>query len=263
MNAVKNICLIDNQLRTKPLQNSRTGTRSSGFPALINQRQAAPTDRRSPHSGSGLSDPCRSADVRPKTSDFLEQLRQHLRSKGKPLDQLFLQRENQSALVNFMGESGYTENDIQKCLDRIFPDIALKKVPLSDVVAALEQIGLPDEQVRGKVFLEASLVPHIETVLQDFGLAPRAVEQFMARVRTADGHIDLRQMISELQSVSAGGHTNGANAAHQSIEAAADIEALGIKLPASKKMTPVSLRDFMTGLQTIEGKVADVVGGKR
>lgn len=188
---------------------------------------------------------------RADSAHYLDVLHKSLLTKGKRLDQMFIEREDLPAVTDFLERCGFAQQDIARFTRDVLPQLATERIRMSDVFRQLRQIKKPADKKASPAVLDAAAVPHVESILRAFDLAPQTVDRILAQARSGDGGLDLVRLVENLKKVDppsdgAATHVIGAEKFQRALAA---MEDLGLPAPALAKSVRMSLDEFADALK--------------
>jgi len=216
----------------KPLE---SGKGSRDFFSVI-QRLMKSVQKRSLHRyteppGSGLPS-------KNKYSFYLESLRKGLLTRGKPLDRISLNSQDLPVLERFLYQCGLSQEGVERLLRELTENNPSGEINLSQFFLKIAELGPLERRIYQPITLEPSAIPHIESLLRDFGLIPNEIEHAFSAARVEGRGLDLDRFIIKIKQIS-----NQINAGTQ---VAID------QRPVNK----ISIRDLITALEQMKGRPA-------
>ncbi len=185
----------------------------------------------------------------------LESLRKALLAKGKPLNKVALKDEDLALINKFLRQCGFS----QKKVDQFLKDLAEKspggQINLARFFQEATELAGPKNKKEQGSFLEPAAVPHLESILRNFGLTPQELERVFNAARGADGRLDAGKFVAKLKQVSKHINKEAPDAATSKIDQqlADKLKLLGIHMPAKAKSGPITLKDFIASLEQTAG----------
>lgn len=186
---------------------------------------------------------------------YLESLRKALLAKGKPLNEINLKDEDLALINKFMRQCGFSQKKVDQFLKELAEKSPGGQINLARFFQeAKELAGLKTKKEQGS-FLEPSAVPHLESILRNFGLTPQELERVFGAARVADGRLDMGKFVAKLKQVSKHINKEAPDAAAAKIDQqlADKLKMLGIHMPAKAKGGPITLKDFIASLEQMAG----------
>ena len=186
---------------------------------------------------------------------YLASLRKALLAKGKPLNEINLKDEDLALINKFMRQCGFS----QKRVDQFLKELAEKspggQINLARFFQEAKELAGPKTKKEQGSFLEPSAVPHLESILRNFGLTPQDLERVFGAARVAGGRLDMGKFVAKLKQVSKHINKEAPDAAAAKIDQqlADKLKLLGIHMPAKAKGGPITLKDFIASLEQTAG----------
>jgi flagellar hook-length control protein FliK len=186
---------------------------------------------------------------------YLESLRKALLAKGKPLNKVALKDEDLALINKFLQQCGFS----QKKVDQFLKDLAEKspggQINLARFFQEATELAGPKNKKEQGSFLEPAAVPHLESILRNFGLTPQELEQVFSAARGADGRLDAGKFVTKLKQVSRHINKEGLDAAVAKIDQqlADKLKMLGIHMPGKAESGQITLKDFIASLEQMAG----------
>ncbi len=186
---------------------------------------------------------------------YLESLRKALLAKGKPLNKVALKDEDLALINKFLQQCGFS----QKKVDQFLKDLAEKspggQINLARFFQEATELAGPKNKKEQGSFLEPAAVPHLESILRNFGLTPQELEQVFSAARGADGRLDAGKFVTKLKQVSRHINKEGLDAAVAKIDQqlADKLKMLGIDMPGKAESGQITLKDFIASLEQMAG----------
>ncbi|MBU0988551.1 MAG: flagellar hook-length control protein FliK, partial [Proteobacteria bacterium] len=187
---------------------------------------------------------------------YCSSLKKAFLAKGMPFNKASLQRADLPILEKFLYHCGFS----QKKVDRFLKDMA-ENNPGGDINLAVffQKMSefIPTQKAdRSAAALEPAAIPHIESILRNFGLTPKALEHVFNSAKAKDGRLDLDRLVTGLKEISsrlkkADQVVADAKAYRQTLE---KLDQMGIYLPDGAKDGRISLKDFVVSLEKVIGK---------
>jgi len=202
---------------------------------------------------SELSGSFRNEGKKTGTAYLLDQLREGLLAKGKPLSQISLKQEDLFLLKAFLRHLGFSERRGEDILKRLAENHPEGEIRLSQFFQHIEALGLPDTPSQ---HLEPSLVPHLESALRIMGLTPEALERAFSEAKHEQGGLDLTKLVAKLKALY---HEMGEGSGMENRPVAFDqisakLERIGLHPPVTEKQGQLTLQDFISSLERLIGE---------
>lgn len=185
-----------------------------------------------------------------ETHAYIEILKGGLLAQGAPLDQIHLNKDDLYVIKNLLDQCGYSKKSIDRWMNKLLQENPGVKIRFSEIFDQLEKMGPPRKKTTHSVILNSAVIPHMESVLRDFGLGPKEVNRTLNRARTANSGLDLDKFIKRLKTVSR---------QSEAVRPSAD----GSKFPVSDKNSSgrMAMSDFISALEQVAQRLAGKVEG--
>jgi flagellar hook-length control protein FliK len=110
----------------------------------------------------------------------------------------------------------------------------------------------------GTCMIEASVIPHLESVLRNFGLTPKAIDNVLSDAKVEGGGIDPKIFAIKLKQIGSREWDEIQTIKDQDTvkQIYNKMEILGLKLPDKAKAGKISIEDFITSLERMS-KIQD------
>ena len=189
---------------------------------------------------------------------YLETLRGRLRAAGKPLDTLYLGTEDLDAVKTFLFQCGYDRHQVVQCAKNILKKSSDGQIRASDLLAQLDALTSPGKAKTRSVLLDPSVIPHMESVLRDFGLTPKKIEGIVSGAKAEQGGIDLNRFVKQLRAVARAQipSVQEAPAGDRLSPLFEKIDALGVSVSRTGLRGEITLKDFAAGLEGMAARLS-------
>ncbi|MGD2029334.1 MAG: flagellar hook-length control protein FliK [Desulfobacterales bacterium] len=185
---------------------------------------------------------------------YLESFRKGLLAKGKPLDTISLNKEDFSLLKKFLLQCGFSEQKTERFLNELKDNNPGGEINLADFfqkIAELEPAELSEKNNKETCVIEASILPHLESALRNFGLTPKDVENILSGAKVEGGGVDPKIFAIKLKQIK--------NRIGDNIQPIEDydtvkrisnkMEIMGLNLSDKANAGKISIEDFITSLE--------------
>ncbi len=173
----------------------RTGDFFASIQELLN-----PTQKRAFHK------PTKSVQTGPalikKYKFYIETLKKELLAKGKPLDKISLNTKDILVLKKFLSQCGFSPKEVESLLQRLTENKRDGEINLAQFFDKLEESEHPGKKSVQSVALDISAIPHLESLLRDFGLSPKELDHAFSYARLESGKLDLKKFVIKLKEIS-------------------------------------------------------------
>lgn len=192
--------------------------------------------------------------IKPKEKDFqvfIDSLRTELLSKGKPFDEVYLERDDAYVLNDLLIQCGYSQNRVDKLIADLMENSRNGEIKLSQFFAQVKEIGAPEKKEKGAITLEASIIPYMQSILAEFDLDPNEISKVLNSGRTQEGGLSLDKLIKDLEIVGnqAMQESRGIIELDKSSQIIKKLESLGFQIPEGNKSGRICIEDFTHALK--------------
>jgi hypothetical protein len=195
-----------------------------------------------------------SKGVRSK-GEWLESFKNELLSSGVALQDMTLSRKAFHGLKKLLLADGFSEEDVKRLLDGLFGNNATREIKISELLQKISELKEKSKDNPTDFVLEASALPHLETLLRSFGLGAHQVEGMINDARVDGGRLSLKVLAQKLKTIAGDSPKGvGTDTSHLSVAAAKEmLTRIGMVEEANKLNGPVALERFV---QLVEDRVA-------
>ena len=188
---------------------------------------------------------------------ILDQLREGLLAKGKPLSKISIKQEDLPLLKELLLHLGFSEKRGDEILKRLAEKNPGGEILLSQFIQHITELGIPKKD--SFQHIEPSVIPQLESILRTFGLRPKEVEQILSETRHEQGGLDLRKLVSTLKALHVGRRDE---AVPRDLQVASNqisdkLEKVGLHTQGIEKTGQMSLKDFIVALEQKTGTLDD------
>jgi Holliday junction resolvasome RuvABC DNA-binding subunit len=186
----------------------------------------------------------------------IDQLREGLLAKGKPLNQISLKQEDQALLKKLLLHLGFSEKQGEDIIKGLAEKNPGGEILLSQFVQHISDLGIPEKE--SFQHIEPSVMPQLESALRALGLKPQEVERIFAEARTKQGGLDLTKLVAELKEFhSEMGEKAGSGDRQVAFNQISDkLEKIGLHTQVTSKPGEISLKEFIASLEQMSGDKA-------
>lgn len=138
----------------------------------------------------------------------IEMVRRAFLAKGVPLDQVVLDKNDFESLRTILDKLDFPRTSIDNFFQQMVHDNPGRKTTLSDFFKDLTQFekefnatSSPRVGDAQTLYLDKSIVPHIESSLRDLGVAPEILDSILPSVSDVDGNVDLKKLVHQLKKI--------------------------------------------------------------
>ncbi|MCK4828982.1 flagellar hook-length control protein FliK [bacterium] len=185
---------------------------------------------------------------------YLESFRKGLLATGKPLDKISLNTEDLPLLKKFLLQCGFSEQKAERFLNELKnnnPNAEINLANFFQKIAELYPLEQTEKNEKQICMIEPSAIPHIESVLRNFGLTPKELDNVFSAATVEGGGLDLKRFAIKLKQIR--------NRLWDKIQKIKDhdkiqqisnkMETMGLNLPDKAKAGKLSIEDFITSLE--------------
>jgi flagellar hook-length control protein FliK len=185
---------------------------------------------------------------------YLESFRNALLATGKPLDKISLTTEDLPLLKKFLLQSGGSEEKAENMLNELKINSRDGEINLASFFQNIGELDLrkqTEKNDKQTCMIESSAIPHMESVLRNFGLPPRELDTVFSAAKVNGGGLDPKMVAIKLKQIS--------NRLSDKIQTIKDqdtvkqisnkMETMGLNLPDKAKAGKISIEDFITSLE--------------
>jgi len=190
---------------------------------------------------------------------YIESLRKELLVRGKPLNKISLNKKDLFVLKKFLYHCGFSQESVEKFLQGLAENNPKGEINLSRFFHKLTELEPPEKKSYQPVALDISAIPHLESLLRDFGLSPKELDHAFSFARLESGGLDLKKFIIKLKEIS--NRIKQREPERNQVTIDRDVvckvlkklEGMGIHTPAKKMDGRVSIKDLITALEQMAG----------
>ncbi len=184
---------------------------------------------------------------------YIDQLREGLLAKGKPLNKISLKQEDLSLLKDFLRHLGFSKEQGEGILKELAENHPGGEILLSQFIQHISELGIPASN--SSQHIEASVLPQLESALRILGLKPKEVEQIFAEARTEQGGLDLSKLVVKLKTLHMGMRDEaGRGDRPVAFDQISDkLEKIGLHTQVMERPGQISLKDFIASLERMTG----------
>ena len=185
---------------------------------------------------------------------YLESFRNALLATGKPLDKISLTTEDLPLLKKLLLQCGVSEQKAENILNELkinTPDGEINLASFFQTIGELDLAEQTEENDKQTCMIEPSAIPHMESVLRNFGLPPKELDTVFSAAKVDGGGADPKMVAIKLKQIS-----NRLSDKIQTIEDQDTIkqisnkmETMGLNLTDKAKAGKISIEDFIASLQ--------------
>jgi hypothetical protein len=184
---------------------------------------------------------------------YIDQLREGLLAKGKPLNKISLKQEDHALLKEFLLHLGFSEEQGKDILKGLAENNPGGEILLSQFIQHISELGIPENN--SFQHIEPSVIPQLESALRTLGLQPKEVERIFAETRTEEGGLNLTKLVTKLKTLHRG-MRDGAGTGDRQVafdKIADKFEKIGLDTQVLERPGQISLKDFIASLERMTG----------
>ena len=190
---------------------------------------------------------------------YIESLRKGLLVRGKPLNKISLNKKDLFVLKKFLYHCGFSQESVEKFLQGLAENKLSGEINLSEFFHKLTELEPPEKKSYQPVALDISVIPHLESLLRDFGLSPKELDHVFSYAKLEGGKLDLKRLVIKLKEIS--NQINPRDPERNQVTIDRDVvckvlkklEGIGIQIPTKKMDGRVSIKDLITALEQMAG----------
>jgi len=181
---------------------------------------------------------------------WVKSFRNMLLSGGIPLGDLSLSSEAMSGLRKLLLAEGFSESDVKNFLKGLFDDQGGGEIKILELLEKLSRLKEEFDKKFSDLTLDASVVPHMESLLRKFGLDPQEAGKVLEDSRVDGGELNLKNLLSNLKAYM------GKESVNQQFLDEAMLARVGMAKEAAKIEGTISLERFV---QMLDEKIAKLM----
>jgi len=232
----------------KHIKSKGKGDFLSNILASLNQVQKSPFNGKDQNYLKGMS-----ADKKGPRF-YLESFRKELLAKGKALDNISLNKEDLFLLKKFLLQCGFSEQKTERFLNELKnnnPDREINLANFFQKIAELDPAERSEKDDKETCIIELSSIPYFESVLRNFGVTPKEIDNVLSAANVEGGGVDPKIFAIKLKEIK-----NRIGDKIQTIEdrdtvhqISNKMEMMGLNLTDKAKAGKISIEDFITSLE--------------
>jgi len=133
---------------------------------------------------------------------YIESLRKELLSKGRPLNKISLNSKDLSVLKKFLFQCGFSHESVERFFKGLAENKLRGEINVSEFFHKLKEFEPSRKKSEQPVVLDISAIPHLESLLRDFGLSPKELDHAFSYARLEGGKLDLKRLVIKLKEIS-------------------------------------------------------------
>jgi flagellar hook-length control protein FliK len=232
----------------KHIKSKGKGDFLSNILASLNQVQKSPFNGQDQNYLKGMS-----ADKKGPRF-YLESFRKGLLAKGKALDNISLNKEDLFLLKKFLLQCGFSEQKTERFLNELknnTPDGEINLANFFQKIAELDPAERSEKNDKETCIIESSAIPHLESVLRNFGLTPKEIDNVLSAATVKGGGVDPKIFAIKLKQISSRVWDNIQTIKdHDTVKQISNkMETMGLNLTDKAKAGKISIEDFITSLE--------------
>ena len=192
-----------------------------------------------------------------KTPRFnLKSFRNALLATGKSLDKIYLATEDLPLLKKLLLQCNVSERKAENILNELkinTPDGEISLAKFFQTIGDLDLPEQPEENDKQTCMIEPSAIPHMESILRNFGLPLGELDTVFSTAKVDGGGVDPNLVAIKLKQIS-----NRLSDKIQTIEdqdtvkqVSNKMETMGLTLTDKTKAGKISIKDFIASLEQV------------
>ena len=133
---------------------------------------------------------------------YIESLKKMLLAKGKSLTKISINSKDLSVLKKFLFQCGFSQESVERFFQGLAGNKLSGEINLSEFFHKLEEFEPSVKKSEQPVVLDNSAIPHLESLLRDFGLSPKELDHAFSYARLESGKLDLKRFVIKLKEIS-------------------------------------------------------------
>ena len=190
---------------------------------------------------------------------YIESLRKGLLVRGKPLNKISLNKKDLFVLKKFLYHCGFSQESVERFLQGLTENKLSGEINLSRFFHKLTELEPPEKKSYQPVALDISAIPHLESLLRDFGLSPKELDHAFSFARLEGGKLDLKRLVIKLKEIS--NQIKQREPERNQVTIDRDVvckvlkklEGMGIHISTKEMDGRVSIKDLITALEQMAG----------
>ncbi|OEU46834.1 MAG: hypothetical protein BBJ60_09900 [Desulfobacterales bacterium S7086C20] len=187
---------------------------------------------------------------------WVKSFRNLLLSGDIPLGDLSLSSEAMSGLRKLLLAEGFSESDVKNFLKGLFNDQGRGEIKILELLEKLSRLKEGFNKKFSDLTLDASVVPHMESLLRKLGLDPQEAGNVLEDSRVDGGGLNLKNLLSNLKAYIERLGEKGSESVNQQSLDEAMLARVGMAKEAAKIEGPISLERF---IQMLDEKIAKLM----
>ena len=187
---------------------------------------------------------------------YLESFKKDLLAQGKPLNKTFLKEKDLPLLKTFLFQCGFSHEKVEQFLKDLKSNNSNGEFNLSQIILKIAELGEPKRKEHQDDTLAPATVPYVESILRDFNLTPKDLDNVFSKARIDGGGLDITKLVEKLKEVKGRRPLENKTAVGQKLsrQISDKMEKIGMNIPEKGKADQITLNDFIASLEKITEK---------
>ena len=188
---------------------------------------------------------------------YLESFKKELLAQGKPLNKTFLKEKDLPLVKTFLFQCGFSHEKVERFLNDLKGNNSDGEFNLSQIFLKITELGAPKRKEHQDETVEPATVPYLESILRDFNLTPKKLDNVFSAARLEGGGLDLDKLVEKLKEIKGRRALANKTVVDQKLsrQISDKMEKIGMNIPEKGKADQISLKDFIASLEQITEKV--------
>jgi len=188
---------------------------------------------------------------------YLESFKKELLAQGKHLNKSFLKEKDLPLLKTFLFQCGFSHEKVEQFIKDLKSNNSNGEFNLSQTILKIAELGATKRKEHQEETLSPATVPYVESVLRDFNLTPKELDNVFSKARIAGGGLDIDKLVEKLKEIKGRKPLENKTVVDQKLsrQISDKMEKIGMNIPEKGKADQISLKDFIASLEQITEKV--------
>ena len=188
---------------------------------------------------------------------YLESFKKELLAQGKTLNKSFLKEKDLPLLKTFLFQCGFSHEKVEQFIKDLKSNNSNGEFNLSQTILKITELGAAKRKEHQDETLAPATVPYVESVLRDFNLTPKELDNVFSKARIDGGGLDINKLVEKLKEIKGRKPLENNTAVDQKLsrQISDKIEKIGMNIPEKGKADQISLKDFIASLEQMTEKV--------
>jgi flagellar hook-length control protein FliK len=187
---------------------------------------------------------------------YLESFKKELLAQGKPLNKSFLKEQDLPLLKTFLLKCGFSHEKVEQLLKDLKANNSDGEINLSQIFLKITELGAPKRKGHQDETVAPATIPYIESILRDFNLTPKELDNVFGKARIEGGGLDLHKLVETLKGVKGRRPLTSKTVVDGKLsrQISEKMEKIGMDMPEKGKSDQISLEDFIASLEQVAEK---------